>query len=165
MLFLFLVSTLNIHYLIPPPSVRQPNHPCFPVLAFSYTAALRHHRTKDLSSHWFLVKPSSATYTAGAMGPSMCTLWLVVQFLGALGVSVSWYFCSSYGVANAFSSSVLSKIFLYILSNDYSLLILLFNCLSMFSIPLLLSFGFFFFFFAENFKTWIFYCTYFLINS
>ena len=30
----------------------------------------------------------SATYAAGAMGPSMCILWLVVQFLGALGAGV-----------------------------------------------------------------------------
>jgi hypothetical protein len=32
-------------------------------------------------------------YVTGAMGPSMCTPWLV-----------GWYFCSSYGVANPFSS-------------------------------------------------------------
>ena len=31
---------------------------------------------------------SSATYVARAMGPSMCTLWLVVQSLGALGGGV-----------------------------------------------------------------------------
>ena len=33
---------------------------------------------KDLSSHWCLTSPSSATYAAGAMGPYMFTLWLVV---------------------------------------------------------------------------------------
>jgi hypothetical protein len=31
------------------------------------------------------LRPSSATYSAGTMGPSMCILWLVVQSLGALG--------------------------------------------------------------------------------
>jgi hypothetical protein len=40
---------------------------------------------------------------AGAMGLSMCTLWLVVYSMGALGDLVSWYCCSSYGVANPFS--------------------------------------------------------------
>ena len=38
------------------------------------------------------------------MGSSMCTLWLVVLSLGALGVLVSSYCCSSYGDANPFSS-------------------------------------------------------------
>jgi hypothetical protein len=36
------------------------------------------HRTKDLFSHWWQTRPSSATYVAGAIGPSMCTLWLLV---------------------------------------------------------------------------------------
>jgi hypothetical protein len=31
-----------------------------------------------------------ATYAAGAMGPSMCTLWLVVSSLTALGGLVGW---------------------------------------------------------------------------
>ena len=31
-----------------------------------------------LPSHWCQIEPSSATYAAGAMGPSLCTLWLVV---------------------------------------------------------------------------------------
>jgi hypothetical protein len=30
------------------------------------------------SPHSYATKPSCATYSAGAMGPSMCTLWLVV---------------------------------------------------------------------------------------
>jgi hypothetical protein len=36
------------------------------------------HSTKDLYFHWCMTRPSSATYAAGAMVPSMCTLWLVV---------------------------------------------------------------------------------------
>jgi hypothetical protein len=34
--------------------------------------------SQDLSSHSCPTRPSSATHAAGAMGPSMCTLWLVV---------------------------------------------------------------------------------------
>jgi hypothetical protein len=33
---------------------------------------------QGLSSHWCPTRPSSASYTAGAMCRSMCTLWLVV---------------------------------------------------------------------------------------
>ena len=55
-----------------------PNHSCLPALAFPYTAASRLHRTKGLSSHWCPTKQSSVTYVAGAMGCSMCTLWLVL---------------------------------------------------------------------------------------
>jgi hypothetical protein len=49
-----------------------------PDLAFPYTGASSLHSTKDLSSHWCPTRPSSATYAAEAMGPSMCTPWLVV---------------------------------------------------------------------------------------
>jgi hypothetical protein len=38
------------------------------------------------------------------MSPSMCTLWLVVSSLGALGVLVGSYCCFSYGAASFFSS-------------------------------------------------------------
>ena len=67
-----------------------PIHSHLPVLEFPYTGALSLHRTKGLSSLLMLTKPSSATYAAGAMGPSMCPLWLVVWSLGALGVVVSY---------------------------------------------------------------------------
>jgi hypothetical protein len=43
------------------------------------------------------------------MSPTMCTLWLVVSSLGALGVLVSSYCCSSYEAANPFSSLGLSS--------------------------------------------------------
>jgi hypothetical protein len=49
-------------------------------------------------------KASSATYAARATSPSMYTLWLVVQSLGALGVLVGSYCCYSYGAANPVSS-------------------------------------------------------------
>jgi hypothetical protein len=35
-------------------------------------------QTKGLSSLWCLTRPSSATYAARALSPSMCTLWMVV---------------------------------------------------------------------------------------
>jgi hypothetical protein len=39
--------------------------------------------------------------------PTMCTFWLVLLSLGALGVLVSSYCCSSYGAANPFYSFAL----------------------------------------------------------
>jgi hypothetical protein len=35
-------------------------------------------RTKGISSYWCPTWPSSATYVAGAMGPTIWTLWLMV---------------------------------------------------------------------------------------
>ena len=76
----------------------------FPDLAFPYTVGSSLHRTNGLSSHWWLKRPASATYEAGGMGPSMCTLWLVVLYLSVLGVLVGSYYCSSYGAAKFFNS-------------------------------------------------------------
>jgi hypothetical protein len=54
----------------------SPTHlPTHSHLSFPYTGVLSLHRIKGLSSHWCQIRP--ATYAAGAMGPSMCTLWLV----------------------------------------------------------------------------------------
>ena len=77
--------------------------PC-PVLVFLYTAASNLSRTKGLSSLWCLTRPSSAAYESGAMGNSMCTLWLMVLSLGALGLLGDSYCCSFCGAANPFSS-------------------------------------------------------------
>jgi hypothetical protein len=90
---------VNPHYILPfPPSMRvlphPPTHSHLTSLALPYTRASSLHRTKGLSFHWCPTKPSSATYAAGAMGPS----------LGALGDLASWYCCSSYGVATPFFS-------------------------------------------------------------
>jgi hypothetical protein len=60
------------------------------------------HRTKDLSFHWCMARPSSTTYATGVM----CTPFLMALSLGFLGVLVGWYCCSSYWVANHFNSSV-----------------------------------------------------------
>jgi hypothetical protein len=95
---------LKTPFLITPSLAHQPTLSCFPVLEFPYTEASSFHRTKGLSPHWCPTRPFSATYAAGALGPSMCTLWLVVQSLGALGALVGSYCCSSYGDANLFSS-------------------------------------------------------------
>jgi hypothetical protein len=51
------------------PPAQQPTYSRFTVLAFPYTGVLSLHRTKGLSS---------ANYAAGAMGPSMCAIWLLV---------------------------------------------------------------------------------------
>jgi hypothetical protein len=63
----------------PPASMRLFPHPyphsCLPSLAFPYPGALSLHKTKSLSSHWCLTKLTSASYVAGAMDPSMCTLF------------------------------------------------------------------------------------------
>ena len=62
-----------------PASMRMFPHPPtqshLPALAFPFSRASSLHRTKGLSSHWCPTKPSSATYTAGDMGPSMCIVW------------------------------------------------------------------------------------------
>jgi hypothetical protein len=50
-----------------------PTDSCLPTLKFPYTGTLKLHRTKGLSSHWCLARWSSATYVAGAIGPSQ--LW------------------------------------------------------------------------------------------
>jgi hypothetical protein len=46
--------------------------------AFLYTEASSLHRTRGLSSYGCHIRSSSATYMAGLMVPSMCTLWLAV---------------------------------------------------------------------------------------
>jgi hypothetical protein len=40
----------------------QPTHSCFLALALACTGTYDLHKTKDLFSHWWLTKPSSATY-------------------------------------------------------------------------------------------------------
>ena len=83
----------NTPYPILLPPAHQTTHSRFPVLAFPYTGISILHRTKGLFSHLCLTRPSSATY-----------VWLVVYSLGALGVLVGSYCCSSYGAASSFSS-------------------------------------------------------------
>jgi len=83
MLSHFLVFPLETPYLILLPhcfyeGAPSPPYSCLPILAFSYTGASSLHRTKGLSFHWCPTRPSSAAYVDRAMGPSMCTLWLMV---------------------------------------------------------------------------------------
>jgi len=54
-------------------------------LAFPYTGTPSLLKTKSLSSHWCSTRPSFATFEAGAMGPSMCTILLMVWSLRTLG--------------------------------------------------------------------------------
>jgi hypothetical protein len=108
MLSPFLVSPLGTPYLIPSPSVSMsmlphlPTHSCLLTLAFPYTGTSNLHSTKGLPSHWCPTRPSSATYVTGAMGPSMCIIWLVVP--ESSGGLISLYCCFSYGVENSFNS-------------------------------------------------------------
>ena len=72
----FLVSYPETPYPnLPPPASEgapSPTHQFpLPALTFPYTGAPSSHRIKGLSSHWCLTRPSSATYAAGAMGPSL----------------------------------------------------------------------------------------------
>jgi hypothetical protein len=62
----FLVSPLKTPLSSPPNPAHQPTHSCFLALAFPYTGAQNLHRTKGLSSHWWLTRPCSATYAARA---------------------------------------------------------------------------------------------------
>jgi hypothetical protein len=64
----------------PPNPVFLPWHSPIP-------GALNILRPKGCSSHWCPTRPSSVTYVVRAMGLSMCTLWLVVQPMEALGES------------------------------------------------------------------------------
>ena len=43
-----------------------------------YTGAFHLHKAKGLSSHWCPTRPFSTTYTAEALSPSSCIIWLVV---------------------------------------------------------------------------------------
>ena len=73
-------------------------------MAITYAGAWCLHRHKGFSSFWCQARLSSTTYAAWVMGPSTCTLWLMISFLGTLGSLACWYFCSSYGVSHSFSS-------------------------------------------------------------
>jgi len=60
---------------VPPPKPSPiPTSP----LTFPYTVGSSLGMTKSLSSHCCPTRPSSATYAAGAMGLSTCTLWMMV---------------------------------------------------------------------------------------
>jgi hypothetical protein len=56
----------------------SPTHPLLSCPSISYPGALSFYRIKGLFSPWCPTRPSCAAYAAGAMGPSMCTLWLLV---------------------------------------------------------------------------------------
>jgi hypothetical protein len=81
--FLVFPSKISIppHPPPPPASMRvlPLPHSCPPALAFPYTRESHTFRPKGLSSHWCPTRPSSASYAARDMSPSMCTFWLMVQ--------------------------------------------------------------------------------------
>ena len=58
-----------------------PTHSHLTVLAFPYTGASSLHRTKGIPSHWCQIRPSFATYAAGAMGPLWKSVWWFLRKL------------------------------------------------------------------------------------
>ena len=76
----------------PPTHTHQPTHSHFLALAFPCTGAYNLCKTKGLSSQWWLTRPFSATYAARGM------------ISGRERGLVSSYCCSSYRVADLFSS-------------------------------------------------------------
>jgi hypothetical protein len=56
----------------------QPKHSHFLAQEFPYTGSYNLHRTNGLSSYWWPTRPSSATYAASVMSPTICFLRLVV---------------------------------------------------------------------------------------
>jgi hypothetical protein len=60
-------------------------------------------RPKRCFSHWCPTRLSSATYAARAIGPTICTLWLVVQTLGDPWSLTCWHCCSPQWAANILS--------------------------------------------------------------
>jgi len=73
------VHPLPLHLLLWRCSHSQPpipiSMPCY------YVGEMSLHKTKGFSSYWCWTMPSSATYVAGIMSPSVCTHWLVVLSL------------------------------------------------------------------------------------
>jgi hypothetical protein len=67
----------------------QPTHSRFLALAFPCIAAYNLHKTKGFSSHWWPTRPSTATYATRDTRSELL---------------VSSYCCSSYRVADTFSS-------------------------------------------------------------
>ena len=71
-----------------PASKRVPHPPtqtCLSTLDCHCIVTLNQLMPKGHSSHWCLIRTSSVSYVAGTMGPSMCIIWVVVQFPGAWG--------------------------------------------------------------------------------
>ena len=66
----------------PPITTPSPCLPIHPVLlpgpGISLHWGIEPSQDQGPLPHWCLTRPSSATYAAGAMGPFMCTLWLLV---------------------------------------------------------------------------------------
>jgi hypothetical protein len=74
----------------------------------SPTMGFQTHSGPRASLHtWCPTRPTSATYAACTLGPSMCILWLVVQSSGTLGAC--WHCCSLRGVQTPSAPSVPSK--------------------------------------------------------
>ena len=63
-----------------PHPASQPTHCHCLALSFPCTGADDLRKTKGLYFHWWPTRPSFATYSVAAMGPSLCIIWLVFFF-------------------------------------------------------------------------------------
>jgi hypothetical protein len=83
MLFPFPISPRDPLFHPPPPAfyegVPPPTHSHLPTLASPTLGHQAFTEPRASPPNWCQTRPSSASYAAGAMGRSMCTLWLVVS--------------------------------------------------------------------------------------
>jgi hypothetical protein len=88
-IFLFILQILS-PFLVSLPACEGMSPLTHPLLlphsGISLYWGIKPSKDQGLSCHYYPIKPSSAICAAGAMGPSMCTLYFVVQYLGTLGV-------------------------------------------------------------------------------
>jgi hypothetical protein len=96
----FLVSPLkNPLPLSPPTSTCSPTHPLpLPGAGIPQHWGIEPSQNEGPLLPLMTDKAILCYIAVGAMSPTMCNFWLVVYSLGALGVLVSSYDCSSYGL-------------------------------------------------------------------
>jgi hypothetical protein len=76
--FAFPSANLTFHPSTPLPLWACSPHSQLTTLESPYAGVSNQHKTKSLPSHWCHIRQSSVIYVAGAMSPSMCTLWLAI---------------------------------------------------------------------------------------
>jgi hypothetical protein len=98
MLCPFLVSPLKTPHPLPLPLFPKPTHSCFLAQVCPYIGPYNLHRTKGLSSHWWLTRPSSAKCAPRAMSLAMFSLigGLVAGNSGVTGYFILLFFLWGY---------------------------------------------------------------------
>jgi hypothetical protein len=66
----------------------QPTHSLFLALKFPCTGAYNLQKTKDLSSHWWPTRPTSATYATGDTSSGGLGYWLVHIVVPPIGLQI-----------------------------------------------------------------------------